>query len=38
MMLNARIGSEIEIVAAGSDANEGVAAVLALIQAKFGED
>ncbi|HEX3945082.1 MAG TPA: HPr family phosphocarrier protein [Rhizomicrobium sp.] len=38
MMLNARIGSEIEVVATGSDAHEGLAAVLALIQAKFGED
>ena len=38
MMLNARIGSQIEVTAEGADAAEALAAVLALIQAKFGED
>jgi phosphocarrier protein len=38
MMLNARIGSEIEVTAEGPDASEALAAVVALIQAKFGED
>ena len=38
MMLNARIGSELEVTAEGSDAAEALAAVMALIQAKFGED
>ena len=38
MMLNARIGSHIEISAEGPDAEEALAAVLALIDAKFGED
>ena len=38
MMLNARIGTRIEISAEGSDAHEALAAVLALIEAKFGED
>jgi phosphocarrier protein len=38
MMLNARAGSEIEVTAEGSDAGEALAAVVALIQAKFGED
>jgi phosphotransferase system HPr (HPr) family protein len=38
MMLNARIGSHIEVIVEGSDAQEALAAVLALIQAKFGED
>lgn len=38
MMLNARIGSQIDVIVEGSDAQEALAAVLALIQAKFGED
>ena len=38
MMLNARIGSRIEVSAEGSDAKEAMAAVMALIEAKFGED
>jgi phosphocarrier protein HPr len=38
MMLNARIGSRIELSAEGDDAHEAMAAVLALIEAKFGED
>ena len=38
MMLNARIGSEVEVRADGSDAEAALAAVRALIEAKFGED
>ena len=38
MMLNARLGSQIEVTAEGADASEALAAVLALIEAKFGED
>jgi phosphocarrier protein len=38
MMLNARVGSEIEVTAEGSDASEALAAVVALIRAKFGEE
>ena len=38
MMLNARIGNCIELSAEGSDAKEALAAVMALIEAKFGED
>jgi phosphocarrier protein len=38
MMLNARTGTQIEVSADGSDAREALAAVLALIDAKFGED
>lgn len=38
MMLNARVGSGIEVTAEGADAAEALAAVLALIQAKFGEE
>lgn len=38
MMLNARIGNRIEVSAEGSDAREALAAVMALIEAKFGED
>lgn len=38
MMLNARIGSHIEVTAEGADAPEALAAVVALIQAKFGEE
>jgi phosphocarrier protein HPr len=38
MMLNVRIGTMIEVSAEGPDAREALAAVLALIEAKFGED
>lgn len=38
MMLNARIGSGIEVNVDGPDAREALAAVLALIEAKFGEN
>lgn len=38
MMLNARIGTEIEITAEGADAPEAMSAILALIGAKFGEE
>ena len=38
MMLNARIGTRIELSVEGSDAGEALAAVMALIEAKFGED
>ena len=38
MMLAASLGSEILIVAEGPDAEEAMTAILALIDAKFGED
>ncbi|HEY5239182.1 MAG TPA: HPr family phosphocarrier protein [Rhizomicrobium sp.] len=38
MMLAASLGSEIEIVAEGEDSEEAIVAILALIEAKFGED
>lgn len=38
MMLNARIGSHIEVQVEGPDARDALAAVMALIEAKFGED
>lgn len=38
MMLAAGLGSEIAIVAEGPDAEEAMTAILALIDAKFGED
>jgi len=38
MMLGARLGSQIEVSAEGPDAREALAAILALIEAKFGED
>jgi len=38
MLLVAPIESEIEISAAGDDAKEALTAILALIEAKFGED
>jgi phosphocarrier protein HPr len=38
MMLNARLGSHIEVRAEGPDSVDALAAVLALIEAKFGED
>ena len=38
MMLAASLGTEISIVAEGDDADEAMTAILALIDAKFGED
>lgn len=38
MMLAASMGSEIEICAQGEDAEAAVSALLALAEAKFGED
>ncbi len=38
MMLAASLGSEIRIDATGSDADEAMRAILALVEAKFGED
>lgn len=38
MLLAAPIGSEIEISAAGDDAKEALTAIVALVDAKFGED
>jgi phosphocarrier protein len=38
MLLAAPIGSEIEISAAGDDAKEALTAILALVDAKFGEE
>ncbi len=38
MMLAASLGSEIQIVAEGPDAEEAMTAILALVDAKFGED
>jgi phosphocarrier protein len=38
MMLGAPLGSQIEISANGPDADEAMKAILALVQAKFGED
>ncbi|HEY4113671.1 MAG TPA: HPr family phosphocarrier protein [Rhizomicrobium sp.] len=38
MMLNARPGTSIDVVADGPDAAEAMHAILALIEAKFGED
>lgn len=38
MMLAASMGTDIEIVAEGPDADEAMVAILALIDAKFGED
>ena len=38
MMLAASIGSEIEITAEGPDAAEALTAMLALVDAKFGEE
>ena len=38
MMLAASMGSEIELSATGPDADEALAAVLALVNAKFHED
>jgi phosphocarrier protein len=38
MMLAASMGTEIEIVAEGPDAEDAMTAILALVDAKFGED
>jgi phosphocarrier protein HPr len=38
MTLGAPMGTEIEVEADGEDADEALAAMLALIEAKFGED
>jgi len=38
MMLAASIGSEVEITATGPDAAEAMKAILALVEAKFGEE
>jgi phosphocarrier protein len=38
MMLAASIGSEVEITAQGPDAAEALTAMLALVDAKFGEE
>jgi len=38
MMLAAALGCEITIVAEGEDADDAMTAILALIDAKFGED
>ena len=38
MMLAASLGCEIEITAEGPDADEALVAILALVEAKFGEE
>jgi phosphocarrier protein len=38
MMLAASIGSEVEITVEGPDAAEALKAILALVEAKFGEE
>jgi phosphocarrier protein len=38
MMLAASLGCEIEITAEGPDADEALIAILALVEAKFGEE
>ena len=38
MMLAASIGSEVEITAEGPDQEEALKAILALVEAKFGEE
>jgi phosphocarrier protein HPr len=38
MMLAASIGSQVEITAEGPDADEALKALLALVEAKFGEE
>ena len=38
MMLAASIGTQVEITAEGPDANDAMKAMLALIDAKFGEE
>jgi phosphocarrier protein len=38
MMLAASLGTEIELVTEGPDADEAMTAILALVEAKFGEE
>jgi phosphocarrier protein HPr len=38
MMLAASMGSDVEIAAEGADAEDAMVAILALVEAKFGED
>lgn len=38
MLLAAPIGSDIEITASGEDAEDALTAIVALVDAKFGED
>lgn len=38
MMLAAHLGSDVEITAEGQDADAALTAILALIEAKFGEE
>ncbi len=38
MMLGANLGKDIEIVAIGPDAEEAITAMVALVEARFGED
>jgi phosphocarrier protein HPr len=38
MMLAASLGTDIELVAEGPDADEAMTAILALVEAKFGEE
>jgi len=38
MMLAAPLGSEVEVAAEGHDSGEALTAILALIEAKFGEE
>jgi phosphocarrier protein len=38
MMLAASMGKEVEITAQGTDATEAMKAILALVEAKFGEE
>jgi phosphocarrier protein len=38
MMLAASLGCEIDILAEGPDADEALVAILALVEAKFGEE
>ena len=38
MMLAAGIGMQLQVVAEGSDCDEALIAIIALIQAKFGEE
>jgi phosphotransferase system HPr-like phosphotransfer protein len=38
MMLEASCGSEVEVCAEGDDAQEALKAIVALAEAKFGED
>jgi phosphocarrier protein len=38
MMLAASLGTDVEIAAVGPDADEALKAILALVEAKFGEE